>query len=69
MRINASDATLVLVDRQLADFLDPRPGDPPIELLDEVFPTASGMRADAYERPADDPYVAADSCPGVTIPL
>jgi fatty-acyl-CoA synthase len=55
VRINASDAALVLVDRQLADFLDPRPGDPPIALLDEVLPGETGLPADAYDRPTDDP--------------
>jgi fatty-acyl-CoA synthase len=58
-RIIASDATLVLVDRQLAAFLDPRPNDPPIVLLDEVMPAATAMTADAYERPADDPEALA----------
>ncbi|MDQ1520928.1 MAG: fatty-acyl-CoA synthase, partial [Actinomycetota bacterium] len=54
-RIVASDAVLVLVDRQLAAFLDPRPDDPPIVLLDEISSDAARMGAHAYRRPADDP--------------
>jgi fatty-acyl-CoA synthase len=54
-RIVASDAKVVLADPQLAAFLDPQPGDPPIVLLDELAAAASNLGADAYERPADDP--------------
>ena len=35
-RILASDAVLVIVDPQLAEFLDPGAGDPPILLLDDA---------------------------------
>jgi fatty-acyl-CoA synthase len=54
-RIAASDAVVVLVDRQLAAFLDPRPDDPPIVLLDELAADAARIGASRYERPADDP--------------
>jgi fatty-acyl-CoA synthase len=54
-RIVASDAKVVLADPQLAAFLDPEPGDPPIVLLDELASAAARLGADAYERPADDP--------------
>jgi fatty-acyl-CoA synthase len=52
-RILASDAALVLVDPQLAEFLDPVAGDPPILLLDAL--AADRRAADAYDRPLDDP--------------
>ncbi|MCU1428628.1 MAG: putative fatty-acid--CoA ligase [Actinomycetia bacterium] len=62
-RIRASDAALVLVDRQLAAFLDPQPADPPIVLLDELVPGVSDDGAvdlaDTYDRPADDPEALA----------
>jgi fatty-acyl-CoA synthase len=51
-RIVASDAVLVLVDGQLAAFLDPQPDDPPIVLLEEV---GGGGNRNAYKRPDDDP--------------
>ncbi len=52
-RILSSDASLVVVDHQLAAFLDPVPGDPPIVLLDELV---ADRRPDgAFEAPADDP--------------
>jgi fatty-acyl-CoA synthase len=50
-RILASDSVLVVVDPQLAEFLDVQDGDPPIVLLDELV----GERARSYDRPADDP--------------
>lgn len=57
-RILASDAVLVVIDPQLAEFLDPQPGDPTVVTLDAL---ASGRRRNAranaarFERPADDP--------------
>ena len=50
-RILASDSALVVVDGQLAEFLDVREGDPPIVLLDELV----GAAPRGYDRPADDP--------------
>ena len=52
-RILASDAALVIVDPQLAEFLDPVAGDPPILLLDAL--AAEPRAGDAYDRPVDDP--------------
>ncbi len=54
-RILASDSVVVVIDGQLADFLDPMPGDPPIVRLDELTPGAGRPTAGAYVRPADDP--------------
>jgi fatty-acyl-CoA synthase len=52
-RILASDALLVVVDDQLADFLDPQPGDPEIVRLSELG--AARRTAASYTRPASDP--------------
>jgi fatty-acyl-CoA synthase len=49
-RILHADTNLVVVDAALADFLDPRPGDPPVVRLDEL---TGGPHA--YHRPRDDP--------------
>jgi fatty-acyl-CoA synthase len=54
-RIVASDAVVVVIDGQLAEFLDPQPGDPPIVRLDELIPGYGHNRAGRYIRPADDP--------------
>ncbi len=53
-RILASDSVLVVLDGQLAEFLDPQPGDPPTALLSELVAGAAGPTAKAYSRPADD---------------
>jgi fatty-acyl-CoA synthase len=54
-RLRASDAALVVIDPQLAPFLSPEPGDPPIVGLDELQRGPGRPLADAYVRPADDP--------------
>ncbi|HZQ26733.1 MAG TPA: AMP-binding protein [Acidimicrobiales bacterium] len=46
-RIVAADARMVLVDPDLAAFVDPQPGDPPMVRLDEL----TAGRASAYEEP------------------
>ncbi|MGH8978726.1 MAG: AMP-binding protein [Acidimicrobiia bacterium] len=52
-RVRASDAVLSIVDEQLADFLEPAAGDPPIALLGTL--AAEARTSGAYARPADDP--------------
>jgi fatty-acyl-CoA synthase len=52
-RILASDASLVVCDGALSEFLDARPGDPPVVLLDAL--AAPATEADRHDRPADDP--------------
>jgi fatty-acyl-CoA synthase len=49
-RILHAEAQVVVIDPVLAEFLDPRPGDPPVALLGELRSDASG-----YDRPPDDP--------------
>jgi len=57
-RIRASDAAFLLCDPAISDFLDARPGDPPILLLDALDAARSGP-PDGYDRPADDPEALA----------
>jgi fatty-acyl-CoA synthase len=52
-RVAASDAMLVIVDPQLAEFLEPRAGFPAFVTLDALL--ADARPADAYDRPGDDP--------------
>jgi fatty-acyl-CoA synthase len=52
VRIRNADIALVLVDPDLAPFVEPQPGDPPFVLLTEA---AKGYRPDHFDRPADDP--------------
>ncbi len=49
-RITGADAALVIVDPTLAEFVDPKPGDPPFV----SFGALTG-RSDGYDRPPDDP--------------
>ncbi|MBA2624464.1 MAG: AMP-binding protein [Acidimicrobiia bacterium] len=50
-RIRNADAALVLIDADLAPFVEPTLGDPPFTVLTEV---ARGAHAGAFDRPADD---------------
>jgi fatty-acyl-CoA synthase len=50
-RVAAADVSLVVVDPDLASFLEPAPGDPPVVRLDELA-RPSGW---SYDRPKDDP--------------
>ena len=50
-RIRNSDATTVLVDPELAAFIEPQPSDPPLVLLPEL----TGCRPDELDDPAIDP--------------
>ena len=53
-RIRRSDSKVVVIDSQLAAFVEPVEGDPPFIGLDELF-VADGPTAEDYVRPADDP--------------
>ncbi|MET0902132.1 MAG: AMP-binding protein [Acidimicrobiales bacterium] len=55
VRITNADVSLVLVDPELAPFIEPIPGDPPMLGWDAVQPGPGRAAADAWERPADDP--------------
>jgi len=50
-RVRSADTAVLVVDPDLAPFVDPGPDDPPLVLLDEL--EARG-RSSAYERPPDD---------------
>ncbi|MEO7428787.1 MAG: AMP-binding protein [Acidimicrobiales bacterium] len=54
VRIANADVTLVLVDPELAPFIEPAPGDPPMVGWDALQPGAGQATASSYERPADD---------------
>jgi fatty-acyl-CoA synthase len=58
-RILASDSVSVVIDPQLAEFLDPHPGDPPIVRLDDLARDARRHRSGRYVRPAIDPTALA----------
>lgn len=54
VRITNADVTLVLVDPDLAPFIEPAPGDPPMVGWDALQPGIGKAAASSYERPADD---------------
>ena len=58
-RLRSADAAMVVVDPDLAPFLEPAPGDPPIVLLTELLPGPGRPDASAYARPAADPEALA----------
>ena len=51
-RLRACDATLVLIDPQLAPLVEPAPDDPPVMVLDELLELARNVRPDRYAAPA-----------------
>lgn len=54
VRITNADVTLVLVDPELAPFIEPAPGDPPMVGWDAVQPGPGRALAGSWERPVDD---------------
>ncbi len=54
VRITNADVTLVLVDPELAPFIEPAPGDPPMVGWDVLQPGIGKATASSYERPVDD---------------
>jgi fatty-acyl-CoA synthase len=55
VRMANADVTLVLVDPELAPFIEPIPGDPPMVGWDSLEPGPGRAPAGAWEPPADDP--------------
>jgi fatty-acyl-CoA synthase len=55
-RVRNADASLLVVDPDLAAFVEPQPGDPPMVLLSDLVGGAHGW---SYERPKDDPSALA----------
>src|SRR6478735_1946335 len=53
-RIRRSDSDIVVVDSELAAFVEPVAGDPPFVGLDDLFVPGSPTSSD-YRRPDDDP--------------
>jgi fatty-acyl-CoA synthase len=58
-RLRAGDATVVVLDDELAPFIEARPSDPPMVLLSELGAGPGRPAARAYERPPDDPSALA----------
>jgi fatty-acyl-CoA synthase len=54
VRILNADISLVLLDPELAPFIEPVAGDPPMLGWDALRPGAGRARAEAFVRPADD---------------
>jgi fatty-acyl-CoA synthase len=54
LRLRKADSSILLIDSQLAEFVEPTPGDPPIVSLDDMTWSAGKPTADDYQRPADD---------------
>lgn len=54
-RLHRADVSLFAIDPELAPFVEPQPGDPPMVRFDELRPEAGRATASAFERPADDP--------------
>lgn len=54
-RVLQADTRLLVVDEQLADFVDVQPGDPDRLVLADLVALADDAGAEAYQRPADDP--------------
>jgi fatty-acyl-CoA synthase len=54
-RLRASDATLLLIDSELAPLVEPAPGDPPVVASNELFERARRVRPDRYARPPINP--------------
>jgi fatty-acyl-CoA synthase len=55
VRITNADVSLLLVDPDLAPFIEPAPGDPPMVGWEALLPGTGRALAAAYERPADEP--------------
>jgi fatty-acyl-CoA synthase len=55
VRIRHGDAKLLLIDRQLAPFYEPVPGDPPVADLDAVLPGPQSPGPEGLEIPVPDP--------------
>jgi fatty-acyl-CoA synthase len=54
-RLQRADVALFAIDPDLAAFVEPQPGDPPMVRFDELRPGAGRPTVSAFERPADDP--------------
>jgi len=53
-RIRRSDTKIVVIDPELAAFVEPQPGDPPFVTLDELY-ADQGLSDSDYTRPDSDP--------------
>jgi fatty-acyl-CoA synthase len=53
-RLLKADTTLLLIDAELAAFVEPIAGDPPMMRLDDLAHASARRNADSYTRPAED---------------
>jgi fatty-acyl-CoA synthase len=54
-RVLAADISLLVIDEQLAPFVEDEPGDPPRIVLDQLAAAAVAEGAEGWKRPDDDP--------------
>ena len=54
-RMRKADTTLLLIDPELAAFVEPVEGDPPMVRLDDLARSALHRGAERFDRPPDDP--------------
>jgi fatty-acyl-CoA synthase len=54
-RIRFAKASTVVLDPQLAEFIEKQPGDPTFLTYDDLAPSATGQTADDWKRPTADP--------------
>ncbi len=54
-RLRRADVALFAIDPELAAFVEPEPGDPPMIGFDELRPGPGRPTAGGFDRPADDP--------------
>ncbi len=54
-RVERADAAVVVVDPELAEFLDPPPAGASVATLDVLATEAARIGPEAFDRPADDP--------------
>ena len=55
VRVRSADAVMVIMDADLAPFIDPVPGDPPMVLLEQLAPAPGRALAEDFDAPAIDP--------------
>ena len=54
IRVHRADTSLLVVDDDLAPYVDEQPGDPDRIVLSELVAAGQGLGADAWRRPAED---------------
>lgn len=55
VRLQKGDVDLLVIDEQLADFVEPQPGDPPMVRFDQLVRESRVLGSDRFDQPVDDP--------------